>query len=318
MVSTYNERIIQDIFQVEARLQKEFFKSSQAFDNLIRPLAMAGGKRLRAKLCLLIAGTVPSEENRVAIATAIEMLHLATLIHDDVLDQADLRRGIHTIHCSTGNKTAILSGDYLFAKTFALIAQTENIDCLRIFTRVIIALVEGEFFQMEDVGTLEQSKERYLLKIQKKTADFLEAATELGAILGNYSNEEVALFKKFGHAVGMLFQITDDVMDYCGTPEESGKPAGQDLREGVITFPLLAVTTDENRAYLQEKIHQIMAGESPTPLIEYVVEHGGIKATLALAAEYAVQARNALDALPVFEGKTDLYATVDGLVDRHI
>lgn len=319
MAATYDERLKKELFQVEELLNEELFQDSDTFNDLVRPLIAAGGKRLRAKLCLLIAGnTAPQAVHRIAISSAIEMLHLATLIHDDVLDQANLRRGVETIHCSKGNKVAILSGDYLFAKTFAMISRTKNIECLQIFTRVIIALVEGEFFQMEDIGSLGQTKERYLLKIQKKTADFIEAASELGAVLGGYNKYDINLFRDFGHAVGMLFQITDDIMDYRGKEEETGKPVGKDLREGVVTFPILAVTTAENMEALQKELDNVMKGEDPSYLLQYVKENGGIEATLALAAEYGDKATVALDKLPSFEGKDRLYQIVTELIARHI
>ena len=170
------EQVKADLVKVEAYLAESLQTGSEDFNRLIRPISAAGGKRLRARLCLLIAGAgKASEADRVRIAAAVEMLHLATLIHDDVLDQAAVRRGATAIHCSKGNKVAILSGDYLFAKAFDVVAQIGSVACLHVFSFIISALVEGEFMQMEDVYRLDQGIERYLTKTQKKTADFIEA-----------------------------------------------------------------------------------------------------------------------------------------------
>ena len=222
------EQVKADLVKVEAYLAESLQTGSEDFNRLIRPISAAGGKRLRARLCLLIAGSGKAEEfDRIRIAAAVEMLHLATLIHDDVLDQAAVRRGATAIHCSKGNKVAILSGDYLFAKAFDIVAQIGSVECLHVFSFIISALVEGEFMQMEDIYRLDQGIERYLTKTQKKTADFIEACLELGGILGKWSESDIQLLKQYGHGLGMAFQITDDIMDYSATAETTGKPVGK-------------------------------------------------------------------------------------------
>ena len=180
------ERIALDLERVEESLASSFNTGAEDFNALIRPLSAAGGKRLRAQLCLLIANAGTSiERQRIKIAEAVEMLHLATLIHDDVLDQAEIRRGEDTIHMHKGNKVAILSGDYLFAKAFKIVSEMTNMKYLQVFSHIITCLVEGEFMQMEDVYRIDQGIERYMTKTQKKTADFMEGCMELGGLLGD-------------------------------------------------------------------------------------------------------------------------------------
>lgn len=309
-----------ELTKVEKFLNHDLATGSNDFNELIKPLSEAGGKRLRASLCLLIAGAGKCEEkDRIALAAAVEMLHLATLIHDDVLDQAELRRGVTAIHCQKGNKVAILSGDYLFSKAFSIVAKLESIPCLEVFSRTISALVEGEFLQMEDIGQLEQGLDRYLIKTQKKTADFIEACMELGGIIGHWEENQIQLLKEYGHALGMAFQLTDDIMDYQAKTKTTGKPAGQDLREGVLTYPILSVLDNSSRDFLQKETLAVRSGtKTPDELIQYVYEHGGVAKTSELANNYVQKAIAALDELPDFTGKEFLYEAVNHLADRKV
>ena len=244
------------------------------------------------------------------------MLHLATLIHDDVLDQAEIRRGEETIHMHKGNKVAILSGDYLFAKAFQIVSEMPNMKYLQVFSHIITCLVEGEFMQMEDVYRIDQGIERYMTKTQKKTADFMEGCMELGGLLGDWQEDEIIELKKYGHALGMAFQITDDIMDYRETTETTGKPVGNDLKEGLLTYPLLSIVTDQNKDKLEADVRALRHGGNSQGIIDYVVAQGGLENTLALEAKYRQDALEALDCLPDFVGKEILYKVVDGLASR--
>lgn len=310
--------LAQDLKAVEANLNEEFASDASDFNALVAPLSAAGGKRLRAQLVLLIAnaGHGSKLEDRVHIAAAVEMLHLATLIHDDVLDQANIRRGESTIHTHKGNKVAILSGDYLFAKAFHYVSRMDSMEYLRIFSHVITCLVEGEFMQMEDAYRMDQGMDRYLAKTQKKTADFLEACMELGGLLGSWSPDHIRLLKAYGHALGMGFQITDDILDYRETSESTGKPVGNDLKEGLLTYPLLSIVTDQNKDQLKADVRALRHGGNSQGIIDYVVAQGGLENTLALEAKYRQDALEALDRLPDFVGKEILYKVVDGLASR--
>ena len=310
--------LAQDLLAVEANLAEEFSSDASDFNALVGPLSAAGGKRLRAQLVLLLAnaGRDSKQEDRVHIAAAVEMLHLATLIHDDVLDQADIRRGHDTIHTHKGNKVAILSGDYLFAKSFHYVSRMPNMEYLRIFSHVITCLVEGEFMQMEDVYRMDQGVDRYLAKTQKKTADFIEACMELGGLLGNWEPAHIDALKRYGHALGMGFQITDDILDYRETTESTGKPVGNDLKEGLLTYPLLSIVTEDNAKQLEADVRALQDGGDEQAIIDYVVAQGGLDNTLALEAKYRQDAMDALAELPDFVGKEILYKVVEGLAAR--
>lgn len=313
------EKLQAEMQLVETFLQAELAKGVPEFRELLTPLIQAGGKRLRAQVCLLIGGAKGGDvKTRVALAAAIEMLHLATLIHDDVLDQAALRRGTEPIHCSHGNKVAILSGDYLFARAFAIVAEIGSVDCLRVFSTIIASLVEGEFLQMQDAYALHQSIERYLHKTCRKTADFIEAALEIGGIVGGWSIAEIDALKRYGHALGMAFQITDDLMDYRESTQTTGKPVGKDLREGLLTYPLLSIVNEANRSYIEGELRKIYDGGDVKPLLAYVAEAGGLQKTLALSEQYVNEAHQALGVLPDFRGKEILVQAIETLGTRKV
>ena len=313
------EQIGQDLEQVEVSLAASFETGAEDFNALIRPLSAAGGKRLRAQLCILVALAGNSvQEERIKIAESVEMLHLATLIHDDVLDQAAIRRGESTIHTHKGNKIAILSGDYLFAKCFALVASLNSTEYLKVFTHIITCLVEGEFMQMEDVYRIDQGIDRYMTKTQKKTADFMEGCMELGGILGGWSPEHIVQLKRYGHALGMAFQITDDIMDYRESSDTTGKPSGNDLKEGLLTYPLLSIVTDDNKDKLLADIKNLANGGDDQAIIDYVIAQGGVDNTLVVADKYCNDAYDALNQLPDFDGKVLLEMAVANLADRKV
>lgn len=313
------ERIALDLEGVERALASSFNTGSEDFNTLIRPLSEAGGKRLRAQLCLLIANAGQSvEEERIKIAEAVEMLHLATLIHDDVLDQAEIRRGEETIHKHKGNKVAILSGDYLFAKAFRIVSEMPHMEYLKIFSHIITCLVEGEFMQMEDVYRIDQGIDRYMTKTQKKTADFMEGCMELGGLLGGWSSDEIMYLKRYGHALGMAFQLTDDIMDYRETSDTTGKPVGNDLREGLLTYPLLSIVNESNQNQLLQDIKNLNHGGNEQEIIDYVIAQGGIDNTLRVAQQYCDDALSALQSIRDFDGKEFLVLAVQNLADRKV
>ncbi|MBP8616096.1 polyprenyl synthetase family protein [Veillonella sp.] len=313
------EQIGQDLEQVEVSLAASFETGAEDFNALIRPLSAAGGKRLRAQLCILVALAGNSvQEERIKIAESVEMLHLATLIHDDVLDQSAIRRGESTIHTHKGNKIAILSGDYLFAKCFALVASLNSTEYLKVFTHIITCLVEGEFMQMEDVYRIDQGIDRYMTKTQKKTADFMEGCMELGGRLGGWSPEHIVQLKRYGHALGMAFQITDDIMDYRESSDTTGKPSGNDLKEGLLTYPLLSIVTDDNKDKLLADIKNLANGGDDQAIIDYVIAQGGVDNTLVVADKYCNDAYDALNQLPDFDGKVLLEMAVANLADRKV
>ena len=219
-------------------------------------LVSSGGKRLRPALFLLAAhgGTVFDRARAMPIAVALELIHTASLVHDDVIDEADTRRGAATTNAKWGNQVAILSGDYIFACAFKLVAEAGYDSLVYIkLAQLVCTLSEGEIIQDHTVYQVPASEDVYYERICKKTADFLKICCELGASIGGMSAADTENMALYGHAIGMAFQITDDLLDFRQTAEHIGKPAGRDLAQGYVTLPViraLAVLEDAGRAEL--------------------------------------------------------------------
>jgi len=231
-----------------------------------RHILTAGGKRLRAALVLLAArqrgGPIP--EKAVYAAAAVELIHAASLVHDDLIDESPHRRGRPAIHEKWHHDIAILAGDYLFALAARAIALTSNIAVLEHLSAASAAVCEGEVTNVEEIEPLADALESYEFKIGHKTAALFEAAGQVGAVCGGADGETVAALGRFGYALGMAFQIVDDVLDYVGEEAQLGKPAGGDLRRGLITLPLIyAVAYDDPTGFLRQTVDPFATAPPP-------------------------------------------------------
>ncbi len=216
-----------------------FAPLADAFIELIRN----GGKRLRPALALLAGGLRHPGPDRatyrrlIALAAAVEMLHTSTLVHDDVIDGALLRRGAPTLNATWSQGATVLAGDYMFARAALFAAQTENMRVIRLFSDTLQTIVDGELRQLFDRNDYQQERENYYRRIYAKTASLFSAATEAAGVLVGLPEEQVAQLKAYGYHFGMAFQIMDDILDFVGDQETLGKPAGSDLRQGTLTLP---------------------------------------------------------------------------------
>ena len=200
----------------------------------------AGGKRLRPLLVLLSAGSRDANvDELVGSAASVELIHSATLVHDDVLDSASLRRGVATVWADGGRKLAIATGDLLFARAFSEITAVGSLAAVRALSRASSALAEGELLQREDAWNVEVAIERYLLRCELKTARLFEAACELGAIATGAARDEIDALRAYGRSIGLAFQLLDDVIDVAGPASLTGKHRGTDLLDGTVTLPLI-------------------------------------------------------------------------------
>jgi geranylgeranyl pyrophosphate synthase len=201
-------------------------------------LMSAGGKRIRPAICLLTAGIFDADPDRsVSLAAAIEMLHTATLVHDDLIDGSLLRRGAPTLNADWSPNAVVLTGDYLFAHAAHLGARTDNVQVMKLFAQTLMTIVNGEIEQMFSPQRVDLDD--YVQRIYAKTAALFVLATEAAAVLGNANTAGLSAVREYGRNVGMAFQIVDDVLDFCGTPDRIGKPVGSDLRQGLFTLPAI-------------------------------------------------------------------------------
>ncbi len=235
--------IAEDLRRVEAKMKTVegsiFAPLADAFVDLIGH----GGKRLRPAVALLAAhlhGPIASPERYrrlVALAAAVEMLHTSTLVHDDVIDGALLRRGAPTLNARWSQGATVLAGDYMFARAAHFAAETGHMRVIHIFSDTLQVIVDGELAQLSDRNVYDQEKEGYYRRIYAKTASLFQAATEAAAVLADFPEEQIRCLRDYGYYLGMAFQIVDDILDFTGDEASLGKPAGSDLRQGTLTLP---------------------------------------------------------------------------------
>ncbi len=231
---------------VERAILHKFQSRSVLLNAASSYLVQAGGKRIRASLVLLAARLGPHYQAQEVIhsATAIEMIHSASLVHDDMIDEADVRRGRSTVHNQWGNNVALMVGDYLFALAAGQMAEVEDRRIFRSFARAVQRICEAELSPVTDVEPTEQAVKQYYNKIGGKTASLFESAAEAGMIAGGGSLEQVEALRLFGYDVGLAYQVVDDVLDFTGDQQTLGKPAGHDMQEGTITLPVIYAVAD--------------------------------------------------------------------------
>ena len=274
-----------DLEVLEQGLQEAVTSTNDLVTEVGMHIVTSGGKRIRPALCLLSArgGRAFDLPHVLPLAEALELIHTASLVHDDVIDEADTRRGAATANARWNNQVAILSGDYIFARAFTLIAE-EGYDpyVSKRLADLVCNLSVGEIIQDHAV--------------QKKTADFLEICCELGAMVGGMDREEMKKLAEYGHCIGMAFQITDDLLDIEQTAETIGKPAGNDIRQGIVTLPVIrALETSPDAEKLERIVTDMeMTDEMVERALEIVKATDGVDFAKAKADEYLARAKAAL------------------------
>ncbi len=265
-------------------------------------LVEAGGKRLRPMLTLAAARMCGYEgDNHIKLAATVEFIHTATLLHDDVVDESEKRRGRPTANLLWDNKSSVLVGDYLFARSFQLMTETNNIRVLRILSNAAATIAEGEVLQMTAAQDLRTTEEIYLQVVRGKTAALFSAATEVGGVIADMNEAQIKALFVFGDALGIAFQIVDDLLDYWGS-DATGKNVGDDFRERKLTLPVIkavAIGDDEERDFWKRTIEK---GRQEDGDLEHAIallnKHGTLESTRAEANDWIAKARAALANLP--------------------
>ncbi len=279
------------------------------------------GKRLRTALTLLVGRLIGyRREKLLPLSAGFEMLHLASLVHDDIIDRAATRRGLATANARFGSDIALLLGDFYFAKTAGLIADVDDNRIDRLFSDTVATLVEGTILEMLDAHHLDLSHERYLDRIERKTACLIAGCCKGGAMVCGASDEAIEHMRLFGHYLGIAFQIIDDILDYQGTEAIIGKPAGNDLRQGMVTLPLIYALDAHNNGYLahvQAIVEDPARHQDLVPQIVAWVNAGtGIDRAMDEARRYAGQAQTILVSFPPSDDRRTLEEIVDFIVRR--
>jgi heptaprenyl diphosphate synthase len=260
----------------------------------------AGGKRLRPALVFLSAGLGPTRrvDDIHRAAMAIEFIHNATLIHDDLIDGAPTRRGLRTIHETLGPNPAIIIGDYYFAKGANLMSQIGNPEIDAVLSQTVMTICFGEMLQLTSQRRYDQSLDEYYAKIERKTAVLLAASTFCGAVLGGLGDQQVEAIRRFGRLLGMSFQIADDVLDYLATEEEVGKPVGNDLKQGTVTLPLMLARQANNGRLAAVLAKPVLDDADYAEVVRLVRDSNGIDESYAYAKTFGDKARAELAAFP--------------------
>ncbi len=284
-------------------------------------IVAAGGKRLRPLLTLASARMCGySGARHVELAACVEFIHTATLLHDDVVDESVLRRGLSSANSVFGNKASVLVGDFLFARAFQLMVADGSLDVLQILSKAAATIAEGEVHQLVIQNDLSTSEEQYLEVIRGKTAALFAAACEVGAVLGERPAAERAALASYGDHLGIAFQLVDDALDYAADQATLGKTVGDDFREGKITLPVLAAYhqgDEEARAFWVRTIEANDQGPEDLGRALALIERtGAIGKTLDRAARFAEGAKQALGAFPQSAWREALEDVADFTVSR--
>jgi len=284
-------------------------------------LISSGGKRLRPMLTLASAQMFGySGEKHVKLATAVEFMHTATLLHDDVVDESDLRRGRKTARTIWGNQASVLVGDFLLGQAFRMMVEVGSLDALDILSTAASVIAEGEVWQLAAAKNLETTEDDYLSVIKAKTAALFSAAAEVGPVIASATRSERNALRSYGVNLGLAFQLVDDALDYGGSAKDLGKNTGDDFREGKVTLPVILAYrrgTAEDREFWKSAIEDGKAGDAElNHALGLIARYGAISDTIGRARHYGDIARDALAPLAQTPQKNALLDVIDFCISR--
>jgi octaprenyl-diphosphate synthase len=314
------ELLRDDLEAVEREFGRDTVSAVPAITEIGEYLRQGGGKRIRPALLLLSAKLMDYRgRGAIRLGAVVEMIHTATLVHDDIIDEAEIRRGRPSANTQWGNSKCVLAGDWLYMQSFKVAVQERNFRVLDVLIELTQQMVEGELLQMEKLGKCISLEEHFDL-IFRKTACLFSTCMRLGGILGGATDEQEERLARYGRSLGMAFQIVDDVLDLTASEEVLGKPVASDLREGKVTMAVIHALercTREERdrieAVLRERAFRSVAVEQVTAILQ---RYGSIDAAATAAHEYAADARNAICSFPDSEIKRALLWVPDFVVAR--
>ena len=328
MQSSYD--IVADEFSaVNDLIAKQLTSDVGLVENISQYLVTGGGKRIRPLITLLAAGALNQSNNlkQIQLATAVEFLHTATLLHDDVVDMSTLRRGQPTANANWGNASSVLVGDFVYSKAFQLMVGIGSLQVMQILSDTTTKIAEGEVQQLMAIGDLTLSQDDYFNVIRNKTAQLFEGACQASAVTAGASQSDIDSLGKYGLHLGLAFQLVDDYLDYSGNSADLGKNVGDDLAEGKLTLPLieaLRITASDNSDNSKEQ-HATLEkaiSEKDISQIERVIDItqscGALEITLTHAREQTALAKAALDSIAPSAYKDELIIISDFVISRTV
>lgn len=307
-----------------ARVEAQLLDSVRSDDDLLTEIAShligAGGKRVRPGFCIAAAATAlatdaPASDAAVTGGVAVELVHLGSLYHDDVMDEADTRRTVDSVNARWGNLKAILAGDFLLARASELAAGL-GVEVAGLLAATIARLCEGQVLELRHAFDPDRTERSYLRSIDGKTASLLASACRIGGIVAELPREHTDALSTFGRSYGMAFQLVDDVLDLVATPSELGKPTGHDMEEGVYTLPVILTLATDRGTELRGLLGNPIDPAALSRALDMVRDGRAIDETIVRARTYADAGRDALRGLPDSPGVTGLSAAADYLLDN--
>jgi octaprenyl-diphosphate synthase len=309
-VAAAERRSVADLKEIVALVEDELVKVEEVFAEQVlsevklvaeiaRYIQEGGGKRIRPALLLLGARLCGYRgERSIRLASVVEFIHTATLLHDDIIDEATVRRGRRSVNSRWGNDITVLLGDFLYTKSMAMALSQDNLPILRLLSDVTLRMIEGEILEIERNGNLDVTEADHVDLIRRKTADLFSACLHIGAILGDVGPEREQALARYGLNLGICFQMVDDLLDFTAEEKTLGKPVANDLREGKVTLPMIFLLRKAGRPGI-EKVRTVLADRgfgrvSRDEIVRLARENGALDEARGLAEQYAEMARRDL------------------------
>lgn len=309
-----------DLQRLELRLEKAVHTEHPFLTEIASHLIRAGGKRVRPGFVIAAANITqprmsPVHEKVLTGGVAVELVHLGSLYHDDVMDEAQLRRNVDSVNAKWGNLRAILAGDFLLARASELAASLGT-EVASVLAATIGHLCEGQVRELQDTGNPDRTEESYTASIEGKTASLLATSCRIGALVAEVSRPTIEALTEFGRCYGLAFQVVDDILDIVATDEHLGKPSGNDLHEGLYTLPVIRALTTAHGPQLRDLLGRTVSDASVRSAIQLVQASGGVEQALDVARRYAHEASAILQALPPSTATKALGVATEHLIAR--
>jgi octaprenyl-diphosphate synthase len=308
------------------KVDREFVRHVQSQVDLIPKIGnyiqTSGGKRVRPAVLLMAARIAGyTGEHAALYAAVVEFIHTATLVHDDIIDDSELRRGRLAVHSRWGNDITVLLGDYLYIKSMSMALTYGTLDVVRLLCDVTLKMIEGELYQLTKNGDAAITEDEHFDIIRRKTAYLFGGSAEIGGLLGKVTPERQQALREYGFNLGIAFQIVDDLLDFTGDAEAVGKPVGGDLREGKVTLPLIHMLRHATDGRAGELVRDVITSRTVTPdawqdILAYLKQHASIDYANRRAEEYAERAKTPLYAFPASAERDALLALPDYVLSR--
>jgi octaprenyl-diphosphate synthase len=319
-------RIFEPVRDELARVEREFTKYLESRVELIpqmgRYIQMSGGKRVRPAVLLLSARMCGYTGDKAVLnASVVEFIHTATLVHDDIIDEAETRRGRLAAHSRWGNDVTVLLGDYLYIRSMAMALTQDTLEVVRLLCDVTLRMIEGELYQLTKTGDAAITEEEHFEIIRRKTAFLFSGCAEIGGLLGRCTEEQRVALREYGFNLGIAFQIVDDVLDYTADERALGKPIGGDLREGKVTLPIILLL-QKTGPEVAELVQRVVADRTVTPeawrtIKDLLARHGAVEGAFERAVTYARRAKQHLSgAFPPSTERDGLMALTEYVLGR--